>query len=408
MPVYEYTALDIKGKNVSGIVDADSATSARQKLRVSKVYPVTINKVSDHASGKEVKPATFQSLFTRVRPVDISIMTRQLATLIGAGFPLVSALDSLVPQTRSHAFKKVLAHIKDSIIAGNNFSDALSIYPNLFPPLYTNMVRAGESSGTLEIILERLAEISEKQMALNSRIKTVMIYPAIMATVGAIVLFFLLAVIVPDITSIFSEMDQVLPAPTRVLISISTLFQSFWWVVLIAVAVIMILFRMINKTTSGRFFMDRMTLVLPWVGTLTKKLATARFSRTLGSLLENGVSMLPALDIVKNIVGNTQIARTVESAAQEVEKGQGLGNSLSESNAFPYLSVQMIQLGENSGELEKMLNKIADVYENDVESSVLRMTTVLEPAMIILMGIIVGFIVFSICLPIFEMNQLIK
>ena len=408
MPVYEYTALDIKGKTVSGIINAESPGTARQKLRASRNFPVSIKEVHDTAAIKAPSSVSIIRYFTRVRPHEVSMMTRQLATLVGAGFPLVSALDTLIPQTRSQGFKKILAKIKDSIVEGNSFARSLSLYPGTFSSLYVNMARAGETSGALEIVLERLADITEKQQALKHRIRSALAYPVLMSLIGALVLFFLLTFIVPSITSIFADMNQALPAPTLFLISISDFFKNFWWIIFILIGLMLLILRMIKKTVKGHYFFDKIKLLLPGFGILTKKLAVARFARTLGSLLENGVSMLPALGIVKNIVGNVLIADIIEEASQEVGKGQGLGSALAESKIFPDLSIQMIQVGEQSGELEAMLNKIADVFENEVETSVMSMTSLLEPVMILIMGIIVGFIVLSICLPIFEMNQLVR
>ncbi|MCJ7616424.1 MAG: type II secretion system inner membrane protein GspF [Desulfobacterales bacterium] len=408
MPVYEYSALDINGKNTSGIVDAESALAARQKLRDSKIFPVSIKEVSVTSAEKEVKTFSLLRFFSRsIKSSEISMMTRHLATLVGAGFPLVSAIDTLIPQTGSHVFKKTLANIKDSIIEGNSFADALSLYPGIFSAIYINMVRSGETSGTLEIVLERLADIAEKQQALRSQIRSALLYPALMLIVGAVVLFFLLAYIVPNITSIFSDMNQILPAPTRFLIAFSDLFKHYWWVIFIVILAVIFAVRSIKKTSKGNFLLDKSLLSFPLVGTLARKLAVARFSRTLGSLLENGVPMLHALKIVKNIVGNIIISNAVEVAAKEVEGGQGLGMVLAESRVFPNLFTQMVLVGEQSGELEKMLKKAADVYENEIEISVMNITSMLEPVMILIMGIIVAFIVISICLPIFEMNQLV-
>ena len=408
MPVFEYTALDSRGKTTSGIIDAEGAQAARQKLRTSGIFPVSIKETLDAIPKKAPRTFALNRRLGRVKPVEVSMMTRQLATLIGAGFPLVSALDALVPQTKSHGFKKILAQIKNLIVEGNSFAQTLSKYPGAFSPLYVNMVRAGETSGTLEIVLERLADITEKQQALMNRIQTALAYPIFMMVIGTVVLLVLLIYIVPSITSIFADMDQVLPTPTRILIFLSDFFKSFWWSIIIIFVAIAVFFNRAKKTAKGRYWFDKIMLLLPGIGVLAKKLAVARFARTLGSLLENGVSMLIAMDIVKNIAGNILIADSVETAAIEVGKGQGLGAALSGSGVFPQLSIQMIQVGEQSGQLENMLTKIADVYENEVETSVLRLTSYLEPVMILVMGSIVGFIVLSICLPIFEMNQLIR
>lgn len=407
MPVFEYTALDIKGKTVSGIIDAESSAAGRQKLRSSKIFIVSIKEVVDTYTKKESRFFSAVNIFTRIRLSEVSMMTRQLSTLLGAGFPLVSAIDTLITQTNSHVFKKTLSQIKDSIVGGNSFAGALSLYPEIFSSLYINMVRAGESSGTLEIVLERLAEISEKQQALNNRIKAALAYPILMSLIGSLVLFLLLTFIVPSITSIFTDMNQVLPAPTLFLINISDIFKSYWWIIFIFIIAMSAAIRYAKKTTKGHYFLDKTLLFLPILGTLAQKLSITRFARTLGSLLENGVTMLSALEIVKNIVGNILISDAIEAAAQEVGKGKALGAALSEAKIFPNLFIQMIQVGEQSGELEAMLNKIADVFENEAESRIMSMTSLLEPLMILIMGVIVGFIVLSVCLPIFEMNQLI-
>jgi general secretion pathway protein F len=408
MPVYEYTALDIKGKTISGIIDADSSRSALQKLRASKTYPVSIEEVHDMAAIKAPKTFSVLRPFTRVKPQEVSMMTRQLATLLGAGLPLVPAIAALTSQTRSQSFKKMLAKIKDSIVEGNSFARSLSLFPGTFSALYINMVTAGETSGALEIVLERLADITEKQQALKNRIRSAMAYPILMSLIGVLVLFLLLTFIVPNITSIFTDMNQTLPAPTLFLIRISDIFKIYWWIILIGIAAAVLILRRINKTVKGGYVFDKIKLQLPRLGLLTKKLAVARFSRTLGSLLENGVSMLPALGIVKNIVGNALIAGAIEDASKEVSKGKGLGSALAESKIFPDLSIQMIQVGEQSGKLEEMLNKVADVFESEVEGSIMTMTSLLEPVMILMMAVIVGFIVLSICLPIFEMSQLVR
>jgi len=408
MPVYEYTALDIKGKTISGVIDADSSRTARQKLRTSKIFPVSIKEVHDTSAIKTPKSFSFRESFSRVRPYEVSMMTKQLATLVGAGLPLVSAMDALISQIRSQAFKKMLAKIKDSIVEGNSFARSLSLFPGTFSSLYVSMVNAGETSGALDIVLERLADITEKQEALKNRIRAAMAYPILMCCIGMLVLFLLLTFIVPNITSIFSDMNQTLPAPTLFLIKISGIFKNYWWMIFIVLAVILFVLNRIRKTAKGGYFFDKIKLLLPRFGLLAKKIAVARFSRTLGSLLENGVPMLSALEIVKNIVDNALISDAIEEASKEVGKGQGLGPALAGSKIFPDLTIQMIQVGEQSGKLEAMLDKIADVFENEVENSIMSMTSLLEPVMILIMAVIVGFIVLSICLPIFEMSTLVR
>ena len=405
MPVYEYTALDAQGRKTRGVVDADGPPTARQKLRTAGVFPVALKEVE---VASKVPSPSISWRFKRVRPPEIAAMTRQLATLTGAGFPLVAALESLIPQTASHAFKTRLTRIKDAIVEGNSFAGALSLYPDLFPPVYISMVQAGESSGTLEIVLERLADIAEKQEALRNRLRSALAYPVLMTLVGVMVLFFLLVYIVPGITKIFSEMNQMLPGPTRALIFISQMSQIYWWAGVLTVLFGLLGFRGVSRTDNGRRFLDKVLLGVPGIGLLTRKLITVRVARTLGSLLENGVTLISALDIVKNIAGNRLYFDAIEDATNGVGKGQGLSESLSVSGIFPPLALQMIQVGEQSGELETMLGRIATVFEQEVESRILSLTAMLEPVMILVMGATVGFVVLSICLPILEMNQLVR
>ncbi len=409
MPVYEYKALNAKGKSVTGIIDTESAVTARQKLRASQIYPTEIKEV--YATPKSTdKPGSISLslLFSKVKKSEITMMTRQLSTLVGAGFPLVSAISTLIPQTRSHVFKKILSQIKDSIEEGSSFAGALSVYPDTFSPIYINMVRAGESSGTLEIVLERLADITENQQALTNKIRSMLAYPAIMTLIGSGVLFFLMAYIVPRITTIFKDVNRALPAPTRVLIATGDFLKAYWWFLFLLMIAAFFCFKAVQKKERGKYIIDKFLLSLPVAGDLLRKLAVARFARTLGSLLENGVTMLSALDIVTNIAGNVLIAEVIGNAAKEVEKGNALGKSIEAYDVFPHLSVQMIQVGEQSGELESMLNKVAQVYENEVESTLVAMTSWLEPVIILIMGVVVAFIVLSIVLPIMEMNKLVQ
>ena len=410
MPVYEYTALDAKGKTKSGIIDADSESVARQKIRSAGNFPTSVHPVKEKAAGKSGggKGLSFAQRFTRVSAGEVAVMTRQLSTLIGAGFPLVSALESLLVQINNAGLKKVIAGIKSVVVEGSSFSDAMSQYPNVFSPIYVNMVSSGETSGTLEIVLERLADITESQEALKSKMITAMIYPLVILAISVLIVSFLLVYVVPKIMKMFENMKQDLPLPTQILLGMSNTFKSYWWLMLIVVIAIIMGARAIYRNEKGRRWIDTKSLGLPLFGSLMRRLAIARFSRTLGSLLDNGVSMMPALRIVQNIVGNVFIAKVVEDGSQEVSKGKALGVALDVRKAFPPMAIQMIQVGEQSGNLEEMLNKVADVYEKEVETTAVRLTAMMEPIMVLIMACIVLFIVLSICLPIFEMNQMVK
>ncbi len=409
MPVYEYKALAADGKRIAGIIDADSAPAARQKLRSSQKFPVSLHEVTQSA-GKAAggRGGSLLDGLSRINPTELAMITRQLSTLVNAGFPIDRAIGSVVPHTRSKRLKRSLANIKDAIVEGNSFAAALAQYPSLFSPLYVSMVTAGESSGTLDLILNRLAVISEKSIALTNRIRTAMAYPALMAVIGTLVLFFLVTFVVPSITTVFEDMNQQLPLPTVLLLSVSSFMKAYWPVIVMGIAALAIGLQFFRKTTRGRRFLDRLHLQVPVLCDLVEKMAMARLARTLASLLENGVSMLPALGISKSVAGNIIIADSLETVAAEVEKGQSLAASMERFTHFPSMAVQMVQVGEQSGELEEMLKKIADAFENETEARIMSATAMLEPLMILLMGVAVGSIVLAICLPIFEMNQLVK
>jgi general secretion pathway protein F len=347
--------------------------------------------------------------FRRVGLQELAVMTRQLATLIGAGLPLVPSLAALVAQTRHPVLKTTLARIKDEVNEGNSLTQSMSHFPEVFPPFYINMVRAGEASGTINLVLDRLADFNESQQALKTKIRSALAYPLFMFFIGSGVLFFLVTFVVPNITNIFREMHQTLPGITVFLLVVSGFFKTFWWIIaLILITAIVGLRSVIRKTEQGRHLWDRFKITAPLIGPLNRKIAVARFSRTLGTLLQSGVPLLAALEIAKNVVNNLIIAEQIRLAAKDVEEGQSLSAPLARNEFFPPIAVEMIAVGEQSGNMEAMLFRIADSYEREVEANVLLVTSLLEPAMILVMGAVVGFIVISVLLPIFEMNQLVR
>jgi general secretion pathway protein F len=407
MPVYEFTALTAAGKKLKGVIDADSLTAARQKIRGQGHYPVDIRETSAKTAGSAM-PLFSRQFGPGVKQQEIHIATRQLATLLGAGIPLVPALTGLIEQTTNRALKTALTQIKDAVNEGNSLTSALADHPRLFSKIYVNMVRAGEASGSLDVVLDRLAEFGENQHAIRSRIKAALLYPIFMAVVGVVVLFLLITFIVPSITSVFEGTQQALPLPTILLIGLSTILKRFWWAVLIAVAGAIAAIRWYIATPAGRRRWDLLKLTLPGVRDLSIKTASARFSRTLASLLQSGVSLVTALQIVRNIVDNAVLAEQINAACEELEKGASLSQFFRGGRWFPPMLVQMMAVGEQSGTLDKMLAKAADSYEKEVEAKILALTSMIEPVMILSMGVAVSFIVVSILLPIFEMNQLIR
>ena len=409
MPVYEYIALDSGGRRQKGIVDAGSIAAARQKLRETEVFPVEIAETADRKRKETAARSGAIHLFRRVGLQELAVMTRQLATLIGAGLPLVPSLAALVAQIRHPVLKTTLARIKDEVNEGNSLTQSMSHFPEVFPPFYINMVSAGEASGTIDLVLDRLADFNESQQALRTKIRSALAYPIFMFFIGSGVLFFLVTFVVPNITNIFKEMHQTLPGITVFLLVVSGFFKTFWWIIaLILVAAIVGLRYAIRKTEQGRRRWDRFKITAPLFGPLNRKIAVARFSRTLGTLLQSGVPLLAALEIAKNVVDNRIVAEQIRAAAKDVEEGQSLSAPLSRNDFFPPIAVEMIAVGEQSGNMEAMLFRIADAYEKEVEANILLVTSLLEPAMILVMGAVVGFIVISVLLPIFEMNQLVR
>lgn len=409
MPVYEYVALDVGGRRRKGIVDAGSIAAARQKLRETEVFPVEIAETADRKREEAASRGGAVHLFRKVGLRELAVMTRQLATLLGAGLPLVPSLAAMVAQISHPTLKKTLARIKDEVNEGKSLTQSMSYFPEVFSPFYVNMVRAGEASGTINLVLERLADFNEGQQALKMKIRSALAYPLFMFFIGSGVLFFLVTFVVPNITNIFREMHQTLPGITVFLIVVSGFMKAFWWLIaLILLAGVVGFSSAIRKTQRGRYIWDRIKLNSPLFGVLNRKIAVARFSRTLGTLLQSGVPLLTALDIAKNVVDNCVIADEIKQAARDVEEGASLSNPLSRNGFFPPVAVEMIAVGEQSGNLETMLFRIADAYETEAEANILVLTSLLEPAMILVMGAIVGFIVVSILLPIFEMNQLVR
>jgi len=409
MPVYEYTALDQKGKKRSGIIDAESQVAARQKLRDAGSYPVDIAEAPQGAEQEKAKVSfRLEDWLGGVRPGQVAVVTRQLATLVGAGLPIVTALSTLIPQMANLRLKRVLAHVKDSVVEGESFAQALSAHPKVFSPLYVNMVRAGEASGAIDVVLSGLADLTERAEAIRARVRRAMAYPLIMTVVGSIILMVLMVKIVPTVTGMYEGLHQQLPGPTKLLLAVSGFLRGWWWLVIALVVLAATALSRFKRTERGRRLYDRTVLSLPLFGPLALKLATARFARTMGALLQHGVPMLSAMDITKNVVGNRLVEDAVEEAAEEIGEGRSLAGALGPKKVFPPIAVQMVDVGEQSGELEAMLLKVAELYEAEAEGTVDTLTTLLEPLLIVVMAVLVGFIVIATLMPIFEISQHVR
>jgi general secretion pathway protein F len=414
MPVFEYTGLTEAGKNVRGIRDAESSKVLRQILRKDGVYVTEARAAEAGAVVGEQKTGFSRDVdvgamlgFSGVSSQDLAIATRQLATLIAAGIPLIDALSALVDQIEHPRLKRIMGAVKQKVNEGASLADALGEHPKVFSTLYVNMIRAGESSGALDVVLVRLADLTESQAQLRNKIIGAMLYPAIMVVVGLAIVSILFVVVIPKVTKIFDDMNVTLPWTTRILIAVSTFARDYWYVVLALLVALVFGTRRFVRTARGRAWWDRTQLRAPIFGPLIRMLALSRFAKTLATLLASGVPLLTAMDIVRNIVSNTLLADVIDRARDAIREGESIAAPLKRSGQFPPLVYHMIAIGERSGQLEEMLQNVAKSYEAQVEMRVGALTSLLEPVMIVAMGGGVAFVVFSILMPIMQLNTFV-
>lgn len=408
MPVFAYKGLNTQGKNASGVIDADSEKAARLKLRKIGVFPTEVGlegsrKLSGIGLGRDVDFAKF---LQRVKVQDLANLTRQLCTLVNAQIPLVDALAALSEQTTHVKLRGVISSVRESVVQGKRLSEALGEHPKIFSGLYIHMIAAGEAAGAMEVVLERLAELMEKQARLKAKILGALMYPLIMALVGFALMGFLLVYVVPKVTKIFEDVQATLPLPTRILIGLSHALGDYWYLFLLVGVGAVFGFRKFLKTPRGKTLYDRLILKVPIFGKLFRMVEISRLTLTLSTLLGSGVSLLNALEIVKRILQNTFFVQAIDDTRVSVREGEPLAEPLRRSKQFPPVVIHMVAIGEKTGELEKMLGRIAQDYDQQIDNLVGTLTTLLEPVMILVMGGMVSFIVMSILLPILQLNQL--
>jgi len=420
MPVYEYKGLTTEGRDVSGIIDAESPKTARVKLRQSGIYPTdVVEGAGESAYGfrsaiSKKRSDRTQHWWSRIQvskragQMEVALMTRHLATLTGAKLPLMEALSALMDQLDKGELKRIIAGVRERVKEGSSLAGALSQYPAIFSETYINMVKAGEASGTMDGMLLRLADYLEYQVKLRNQLVATLTYPIFMVIIGGLILFGLVAFIVPKITLIFEEVHQVLPWPTVILIALSHFLNEYWWILILGGAIGLFAIQQYVKTPVGRTRYDRFLLRTPVMGRVILMVAISRFTRTLSTLLSSGVPLLQALDVVRNVVQNTVLSDAIDRARQNIGEGQNLAEPLKKSGMFPPLVTHMIAVGEKSGELEPMLVKVSEAYDNEVEAIIGTLTALLTPVMILVMGGIIGFIVMAILLPIFELSQIVR
>ncbi len=394
MPRYKWEGKTLRGEKRKGEMEAPDEGSVRTHLRQQNVIPTKVV-----AKGKEV---SFSFGKQKVKQKDVAIFTRQLATMIDAGLPLVQSLDILSMQQENKTFKEVLKNIKESVEGGSTFAGALGKHPKTFDELYVNLVVAGEEGGILDNVLNRLAIYIEKAEALKKKVKSAMVYPSTIVGVAIIVVAILLIFVIPVFAKIFSSMGHTLPLPTLIVIGISNLLKKYILLVIVALVVLLYMLKRYYGTEKGKFAVDNLILKSPVFGMLFRKVAVARFSRTLSTLITSGVPILDGLTITSKTAGNKPIEYAIMKARTSISEGETIAEPLARGEVFPPMVTQMIAVGESTGSLDSMLSKIADFYEEEVDVAVGTLTSLLEPLLMVFLGVTVGGVVIAMYLPIFK------
>ncbi|GMV65924.1 MAG: fimbrial assembly protein PilC [Candidatus Hinthialibacteria bacterium] len=404
MPRFAYKAKRPNGEIVEGILEAENRRLVISKLQGMKVFPITVEEEGGRGLQKEVN---FQSLI-RIRFSDIVNFTRQLSDLTKAGMPLVRSLDVLIEQTENDKMKNMIRSMKNDVAGGTPFSDALAKFPRQFSDLYSSMVRSGEVGGYLDTVLDRLAEFLEKEADLRSRIRNAMAYPIIMICVALAVIIILTVYVVPTFVHMFEDQKLELPRVTKVLITFSDAIRGYWYLFIAAICMIVYAFRQFVAKPEGRLVIDQAKLHIPVLGDMIRKQEISKFSRTLGTLLGNGVSILKALDVVTAVISNKILADEVAALKGDISEGARLSNKMRQSQIFPPVATNMVAVGEETGELERALLRIAETYETETDRAIKTMVTLIEPLLIVCMALVVGFIVMAMILPIFQLSTAVR
>lgn len=407
MSLYSYKATDAAGKLVTGTIEAADEKEAVAVLQGMRYIPIRVSPAKGNHIGSDIGLSKqVASLFNRVSTKDVMIFTQDLSTLLSAGIPVDRALSILINAAERERFRDVIRDVLKSIQGGSYLSNALAKHPQVFSSFYVSMVKAGEAGGVLDDVLKRLGTFLESAQDFKDYIKSAMVYPIFLVFVGGISIIILLTFVIPKFSVIFADMHQVMPFSTRMLLAFSTALKTYWWAILGAFTAIYLLARSYIKTPAGSLKLDYYKLHLPVAGELAKKIEVARFTRTLGTLAQSGVPILQALHLVRDIIGNQVIAGTLGKVYDRVKEGEKLSRPLSDIDMFPSLAIQMITVGEETGRLDEMLLRVAENYEKAAKDTVRRLVSFLEPAMILGMGIVVGFIVISMMMAIFSMNEM--
>ena len=405
MSVYQYKARDAGGNLMEGAVEAENETAAAFSLENSGLTPLTISARSTAGDNRSLSGGFF---FKKVSRQEVLIFTRQLATLISTGVPLIQSLENVSAQTANPNFKQVINEIINSLKSGASFSESLLRYPAIFPNLYVSMVKVGEAGGLLDKVLVRLAELSTQDIDLRSRLRSVLIYPLVLAIVAFLIVNFVLVGVLPKFVTIFEASQANIPIPTRLLLFTSHMLRSYWWLGIIAIILGLRGFSSYYRSAQGRLKVDTLTLRLPLFGPLILRIMVCRFSRSIAALTKSGIPILNALEVVESTISNRALSRMLEGVRTAVSRGQSLTEPFAASGLFPPMVIQLINTGERTGRLDDMFEQIALFYEPEIEFTIRNLTSLLEPAMLLGMGLVVAFIALSVLLPIFNLISIVR
>ncbi|HET6203961.1 MAG TPA: type II secretion system inner membrane protein GspF [Planctomycetota bacterium] len=407
MPVYEYEAFTPSGEKRVGILDADTPRDARFKLRRDNVHVVGLRPVEKERRRRlRLRLGGGRGLVQSRRTLEeTATVTRQLATLLAAGIPLTETLRAVIEQASSRRLEATFRDLREKVTQGSMFADALALHPDYFSELYVNMVRAGEASGNIDIVLSRLSDFIASQRRLREKVSAALTYPVVMLIIGTLVVTVLMTFVVPQITKMIASAGQVLPLPTKALILVSEFLYRFWWVLALAVAAVSWSVNAVYRTEKGRLAIDTFLLRIPVVGELLRKQAVARFTTTFSTLLKSGIPVTRCLEIAPSILNNRVLSNVLAEVRERIVEGADIATPLKRSGAFPPLVGYMIAVGEQSGQLEQMLDKVAAAYDEEIDVATQKLTSLIEPILIVLLAVIVGFIVLSIIWPILQIGK---
>lgn len=401
MPEYKYTGRTLSGQLSKGVITANNPEHASSQLREKKIYPIKIEEENDRDISEKLR------FSPRVKTKSLALFCRQFYSMLDAGIPIVESLGLLAKQTTNKRLKKATDFLCEEVQKGSLLSSAMKKKKEIFPNMLIYMVETGEVSGQLDAVMGRMAEHYEKETKLQSKIKNAMMYPMIVSIVAVLVIWFLITYVLPTFINMFAGFGAALPLPTRILLGVSSAFRNYWYLILGGLILLILAYKMYVKSQSGRYRIDLLKLRMPIFGNVNKKVATSRFARTLSRLLMSGINIIEAMDIVHKVIGNEVISRGISRSMDNIRKGGGITGPLGDLNVFPPVLISMMKIGEESGSMDAMLAKTADFYDQEVDSAIEKMTTLLEPLIIVVLAIIIGMIILAVVTPMFDMYQFV-